>query len=317
MRVCNVPLLAFALDSLQTAKIDKVFIYANAGFKKVQSFVYSTSSAYSFPVTLKQTASVTEGDVLREADALELKSNFLLLRAGYLGNVDLARALKEFAVKRKADPNLVLDSLLVPSVGHSSAERRPTYAISPSTRLAHYQPPVAESSFSSSASSSSKRVHIPREIIEEGLLHTGLEIRTDLTSVGVDVCSPEVCPLFSENFDWMNLRNHFIVGVLTSDLLGKSITCSIVGEHELSIPSAHSPRMVECASFTHDVASYLETKYVTAVPPVHNVFRTGLTLSASAQLGLSEAKILSVICRRVCAASCRAVSVSRQSVSWP
>lgn len=247
MRVCNIPMLILTLDALQSAKMDKVYIYANHSFQQIQSSIQS--SRYSFQLQFKQTASITEGDVLREADALELKHNFLLIRVGYLGNLDLAKLLRDFAAKRKQDSNLVLDSVLMPSSTSTTFSESPTYAITPTTRLAHFQPP----------SDSAKRIKIPREIVEEGLLHAGgLTIRSDLHSIGVDVCSPDVCPLFSENFDWMNLRTHFTVGVLTSDLLGKTISCSIVGEHPTV--NAGFGRFVESAIYVQDGQTLLEAK---------------------------------------------------------
>lgn len=40
----------------------------------------------------------------------------------------------------------------------------------------------------------------------------------------------QVPALFVENFDYENMRPDFINGVLTSDLLGKTFSCSVVGE---------------------------------------------------------------------------------------
>jgi translation initiation factor eIF-2B subunit epsilon len=42
------------------------------------------------------------------------------------------------------------------------------------------------------------------------------------------MCVPQVPPLFTENFDYEHLRTDFVRGVLTSDLLSKSIYCHIV-----------------------------------------------------------------------------------------
>lgn len=55
-------------------------------------------------------------------------------------------------------------------------------------------------------------------------------VRSDLESVGLDVCSLEVPALFTENFDYQYLRPDFLHGILTSDLLGKTIHCSVVDE---------------------------------------------------------------------------------------
>src|SRR5258708_17023767 len=54
-----------------------------------------------------------------------------------------------------------------------------------------------------------------------------LEVRTDLADCAIDVCSVDVPALFTENFDYQDLRTDFVHGILTSDLLGKQIFCHI------------------------------------------------------------------------------------------
>lgn len=48
--------------------------------------------------------------------------------------------------------------------------------------------------------------------------------------LGVDICEADVPALCTENFDYHDLRRHFVNGVLTSELLGKKIAVHVVGE---------------------------------------------------------------------------------------
>lgn len=48
--------------------------------------------------------------------------------------------------------------------------------------------------------------------------------------LGVDICEADVPALCTENFDYHDLRRHFVNGVLTSELLGKNINVHLVGE---------------------------------------------------------------------------------------
>ena len=50
-----------------------------------------------------------------------------------------------------------------------------------------------------------------------------LQVRNDLIDCHVDICSPHVPQIFQENFDYQYLRSDFLKGVLTSDLLKKTI----------------------------------------------------------------------------------------------
>jgi translation initiation factor eIF-2B subunit epsilon len=45
----------------------------------------------------------------------------------------------------------------------------------------------------------------------------------------VDICEADVPALCTENFDYHDLRRHFVNGVLTSELLGKKIAVHVVG----------------------------------------------------------------------------------------
>ena len=64
------------------------------------------------------------------------------------------------------------------------------------------------------------RVALPREKIGNRM---DLDVRIDLLDCSIDVCSVDVPALFSENFDYQELRADFVHGVLTSDILGKTI----------------------------------------------------------------------------------------------
>lgn len=50
-----------------------------------------------------------------------------------------------------------------------------------------------------------------------------LTIRTDLLETGIYMCAPEVLMLFSDNFDYQNVRRDFISGVLSEEELGNKI----------------------------------------------------------------------------------------------
>lgn len=65
-------------------------------------------------IRIRQTLGSTEGEVMREVDALALPGDWLLVKSGYMGNIDLGKAVANFTAKRKRDPNLVMDCLLGP-----------------------------------------------------------------------------------------------------------------------------------------------------------------------------------------------------------
>ncbi len=55
--------------------------------------------------------------------------------------------------------------------------------------------------------------------------------------LGVDICEADVPALCTENFDYHDLRRHFVNGVLTSELLGKRIAVHLVGDGDTDADS--------------------------------------------------------------------------------
>ncbi len=92
---------------------------------------------------------------------------------------------------------------------------------------------------------------LPSILFDEKDGHAELELRNDLLDSGVDICSVDVPPLFSENFDYQDLRRDFVTGILTSDLLESKIFVHVApssphattgGSADAQSLSAWSPR---------------------------------------------------------------------------
>ena len=58
--------------------------------------------------------------------------------------------------------------------------------------------------------------------------HSEILVCNDLIDCQIDICSVEVPPLFTENFDYQDIRKDFLTGILESDLLGKTVYVDIV-----------------------------------------------------------------------------------------
>ena len=72
----------------------------------------------------------------------------------------------------------------------------------------------------------------------------------------------ELPPLFVENFDYQNLRPDFINGILTSDILMKSIRCSVLGESTGDEAIATiAPRSMPYGSCIGDLSSYAQNTH--------------------------------------------------------
>ena len=71
--------------------------------------------------------------------------------------------------------------------------------------------------------------------------------------LGVDICEADVPALCTENFDYHDLRRHFLNGVLTSELLGKKIAVHVVGQEGEDGQRKGDGRSVGCGGYVETV----------------------------------------------------------------
>lgn len=62
--------------------------------------------------------------------------------------------------------------------------------------------------------------------------HPVFQMRHDLMDCHVDICSMDVPALFSENFDYQDIRKDFVRGILQSDILTKSIHVHVLQDDQ-------------------------------------------------------------------------------------
>jgi translation initiation factor eIF-2B subunit epsilon len=86
----------------------------------------------------------------------------------------------------------------------------------------------------------------------------------------------QVPPLFTENFDYQFFYPDFVNGILTSDLLGKTICCTIIGEG--SQHPEGSRRSTSWAGVVGNTRSYDAVRFVL---PCSSSSHTSLTSSDS------------------------------------
>ncbi|CAG8513002.1 5446_t:CDS:10 [Racocetra fulgida] len=130
------------------------------------------------------------GDALRELDAKQLiNSDFILIYGDVVSNIHL---------------NKVLDA-------HRSLGESPIFVIDGKTNECVHCESV-------DLYPRKRRMVMDMEVFKK---HTDVQIRNDLIDCQVDICSVE-------NFDYQDIRKDFVYGILTSDLLGKTIYCHLV-----------------------------------------------------------------------------------------
>ncbi|KAI8086594.1 nucleotide-diphospho-sugar transferase [Halteromyces radiatus] len=228
MHLCNIPLIEYTLEVLAITDVRDVFIVCTSHIDKIKAYLEQTNwmnPKGKLNIKIVQTPdAMSVGDALRELDARQLITNDFILTTGDLvSNIKLDKAIEAHRARKKTDKNAIMTMVLKEAArSHASRpqEASSVFVLDPQSSKCLFYEPVA-------ALPKKSRIEISPEVLEN---HHQIEFRNDLVDPRVDICSVEVPALFTENFDWQRLRRDFVHGILTSDILGKTIYTHLVSE---------------------------------------------------------------------------------------
>jgi len=219
----NVALIEYTFEFLAVSGVQEIFVFCCAHHEKIVQYLSESkwTQPYSpFRVhTLVSQSSMGVGDAMREIDSLSLiRGDFILLSGDIVSNINLKDIVEQHRALRQKDKN-VLMTMVVKEADPKHRIR----SISPETvmiidhesgELLKYDIGIKD-----------KYTELPLEILHA---HPVVQFRADLLDCEIDICSPEVLALFTENFDYQHMRKHFVKGILESDILGKKIQTRII-----------------------------------------------------------------------------------------
>ncbi|KKY26888.1 putative translation initiation factor eif-2b epsilon [Phaeomoniella chlamydospora] len=225
--LANVPLIEYTLEYLANAGVQDVFLYGGAHTDQVEKYIevskwkLPTSPFKKFVFLRSMATSV--GDVMRDLDGKNfITSDFLAVSGDIISNFPIEDALNQHRARRDKDRNAIMTMLLREgnkTASTSTASGIPTFVIDPSKdRCLHYEEvrPRAQ-------------VHIDPDVLRK---EPEIDIRQDLIDCRIDICTPDVLSLWSDNFDNQSPRKEFLYGVLKDyELNGKTIHTYIIKEH--------------------------------------------------------------------------------------
>jgi translation initiation factor eIF-2B subunit epsilon len=155
-----------------------------------------------------------------------LKNDFIVVYGDVVSNLPLEAALAAHRARKAEDKNAIMTMVLREAeMSHrtNSHGYSPVFVLDPSkNRCIHYEQirPHEEEE---------RRVNIDPELLSG---HQEIDVRTDLIDCGIDICTPDVLALWSDNFDYQAPRRNFLSDVLKDyELNGKTIHTHIVADH--------------------------------------------------------------------------------------
>ncbi|KAK7284297.1 hypothetical protein RJT34_19042 [Clitoria ternatea] len=218
----NVPMINYTLTWLESAGVEEVFVFCCSHSKQVRNYLEKSEwlSQPNFTVTtIESQNSVSAGDALRLIyERNVIHGDFVLISGDTVSNMSLTQALLEHKERKKKDNNAVMTMVIKwskcnPAIHQSRLGTDELFmAIDPNTKqLLYYEDKVDHSKGT---------LHLDKSLLAD---NPSLALHHDKQDCYIDICSPEVLSLFTDNFDYQHLRRHFVKGLLVDDIMGYKI----------------------------------------------------------------------------------------------
>ncbi|EIW73036.1 hypothetical protein TREMEDRAFT_42152 [Tremella mesenterica DSM 1558] len=236
--LCSTPLLTWTLEALSLSRVKQVFVFCGVHSDQIREYVANSPYRFTMDIQcLSSTTTMSAGDALRELDdmhVLNADNPFILVHSPLVSNYDISKMVEAHKKRREVDKNFIM-TMGVGRGGRRHPESPIMLVHPPSSRLLHYAPhPLSPRQPRITFPASLFLDPFPTDIdTYEIWSGTSSSSRSPgYRDLGVDICEADVPALCTENFDYHDLRRHFVNGVLTSDLLGKKIAVHLAGDEE-------------------------------------------------------------------------------------
>jgi len=228
--LANTPLIEYTFEFLANAGVEDVFVYCGAHTDQLEEYIQNSkwiSSISPFSkVEILRSSSHSIGDAMRDLDnRAVMTGDFIVVYGDIISNVPLESALNAHRERRLKDKNSIMTMVLREAGTQHRTKSHgvsPVFVVDPTQqRCLHYEQIRARND--------NRRINIDADLLE---FHDELEIRQDLIDCGIDICTPDVLALWSDNFDYEAPRRGFLHSVLKDyELNGKKLHTHIINHH--------------------------------------------------------------------------------------
>ncbi|KAI4175806.1 MAG: hypothetical protein LQ343_001419 [Gyalolechia ehrenbergii] len=226
----NTPLIEYTLEFLAHAGVHDIFVYCGSHTEQVEKYINASkwklpSSPFKRLLLLKSDAT-SVGDAMRDLDNRGLiTDDFLLVNGDLVSNISIEPALERHRGRREKDKNAIMTMILREAGIHhrtKATNHKPVFISDPTAdRCLHFEEIHA-------SGNRGRHISLDPDLLSA---HAEIEIREDLIDCQIDICTPDVLGLWSDNFDYQSVRTSFLFGVLKDyELHGKTIHMHILAD---------------------------------------------------------------------------------------
>jgi len=258
MPLVNIPMIEYMLEFLVAGGVNEIFIVVTEHSSLVKDYVHKCDWLKHEVVAIQFVVAkgcLNVGDVLRQIAKMDNGINtgeranpFVLLGGNVIATFDLAKVVQAQKLLFKDNTSNIVTSVFMKAEPEhriwvpdddltllvENVQKNPTLKSS-SGRKENVTPQILDYL----NNLQNPEIEIPIPLVRE---NKQIRIMHNVVDCYVDVCAPEVLKLFEASFDWADIRQHFLRGVLESEL-------QPLKAHAFFVENAY-------AANAHDFASY-------------------------------------------------------------
>jgi len=269
----NFPLLDYTLEFLASSGIEEIFVFCCAHSDQIKEYIRNSRWSNLPGVDVKTmvgTDCQTTGDALRAIYSSHvIQSDFVLISGDVVSNMNLTKALAVHKARREQDKDNIMTMVFKQaSPSHRTRSKQDDSVVgvdSETLQLLSFQNSLEK-----------KKVHLPISTFKK---HPSIQLRYDLIDCHIDICSPEVLGLFSDNFDFTDIRKDFIHDILSSELLDYKLSTYV-------LQNEYAARVKDLPTY-HSVSKDIIHRWTFPMVPDNN-FMCNSTYSLSRQMIYKE-----------------------------
>lgn len=219
--LCNLPMLEYSMECLAASGVEELIIFSCSNSNVIEEYLKNSKALQYLEYQLiVSTKCLSIGDVIRDLDVKHVirSDPFILITSDIVSNINLKKIVQEHKLRKKKDASSIMTLVL-----------QQTYCNHPLNSLRHdLLVGMDESSkqivmYDDNVNNS--KANIPTLYLKD---HEQIRFHYDLIDCHIDICSPDILVQFSDNFDYANVRKHFICNEVQNYELGNKIHGHIV-----------------------------------------------------------------------------------------
>ena len=218
--LCNHTIIEYNIEYLLSYNIDEIIIPLTSHKHQQTRFIQSKYPNNNKLRLIHCPNSTCIGDILRHIESIQLiKSTFILMNCTTITNINLTRAIQQHHAYIKQD-KFLLATIILSSTTHSAHTDGQRHLADDTIVWMSDNQQILQLTNELESQSSSIDSELLHEMMSK---YSAVDIRYDLIDHCMDICTVDVLAEYRDNFDYNDMRNDFVHGVLSNSALGNTI----------------------------------------------------------------------------------------------